>query len=294
MHVTRPARTLCPHPAQWLPRARALALAALVDLSDPSPCSLLCLRILRLLLRPLLCPQYDVRTDDITMIAIYLEDMSNLQAAHEQEINELAAAVEGEENATKKRQSLREMRRKSTAVAPSSLDIAMKRSKNIETTEAEKIVRRVMTKEKRKAVLAATSAEDAIGAEARPAEGKFNYKEGETVSAGEVAEIKKAVSTNFLLGHLSESQKEEARATVLRHPLRHPSCHHPMHRATPPATTPPATTPSHLRSPRPPHPARSSRPLTPPAHPACPRCHRVAPGLRLDAAMPLQRGRQDH
>ena len=61
--------------------------------------------------------QYDVRTDDITMIAIYLEDMGGLAAAHQAEVAALAQmSVESADGSAVKRQQLRELRRKSSAL----------------------------------------------------------------------------------------------------------------------------------------------------------------------------------
>ena len=72
-----------------------------------------------------------VRTDDITMIAIYLEETGSLAMAHEAEraaletaaladtANGGASGKDGKNPAAGKRQSMRELRRKSSAMDPS-------------------------------------------------------------------------------------------------------------------------------------------------------------------------------
>ena len=63
--------------------------------------------------------QYDVRTDDITMITIYLEEMSGLAAAHDAELAALKTeSTKSDNNSSKKNETLRELRRKSSVTAP--------------------------------------------------------------------------------------------------------------------------------------------------------------------------------
>ena len=113
--------------------------------------------------------QYDVRTDDITMIAIYLEETGGLETAHEADRAALATAAFTETAGAKspgsvavKRMSMRELRRKSAAMDPSRQSmggaLGVTGSKKTESDDA-RPVRRVMTKEKRKAVLS-TSLDD--------------------------------------------------------------------------------------------------------------------------------------
>ena len=64
--------------------------------------------------------QYDVRTDDITMTAIYLEDMAGLAAAHQAEVAALAEmSAQSAEGSVVKKQQLRELRRKSSVLLTS-------------------------------------------------------------------------------------------------------------------------------------------------------------------------------
>ena len=92
--------------------------------------------------------QYDVRTDDITMIAIYLEEMAGIDAAH---VAESATISNDAKNADTpaKRISLRELRRKSSAPAKPIMPTGVTKQSQEEEIKA---VRRVMTKEKKRMV----------------------------------------------------------------------------------------------------------------------------------------------
>ena len=106
--------------------------------------------------------QYDVRTDDITMIAIYLEDTGGLARAHAEA---MAAAVAAEEKTTPpgslrssmtlRRSSLvlREQRRKSSSLLEDhakgiALGVTSSSKSKDATQEDARPVRRVMTKER--------------------------------------------------------------------------------------------------------------------------------------------------
>ena len=155
------------------------------------------------------------------MIAIYLEEMGGLAAAHEAEKAALAtvafqnaAGTEGAVGHAQKRQSMRELRRKSAALDPSkqSMGVALGVTSNAKKVDAEdaRPVRRVMTKEKRKAVLSSSQDDMSTADWSKQSETGFKYKVSDKkVKSGDVEEIAKAVSTNFLLSHLNEQQQQE-------------------------------------------------------------------------------------
>ena len=157
--------------------------------------------------------QYDVRTDDITMIAIYLEEMGGLANAHASELATLEKeSADAASNAAEKRQKLRELRRKSSAIVDSKghAGVAAGVTGNAKKVEAEdaRPVRRVMTKEKRKVIMSTSEEKEKDWSEQK--ERGFTYElSGRKVADTELEEIGSAVATNFLLSHLNKEQQKE-------------------------------------------------------------------------------------
>ena len=86
--------------------------------------------------------QYEVRTDDITMIAIYLEEMSRMDEAHEQvRLGLQKKADDTGASWAERRQSLRDLRRKSSALDASKAQTKLQSG----TPDVYKPVRRVMS-----------------------------------------------------------------------------------------------------------------------------------------------------
>eukprot|EP00966_Prymnesium_polylepis_P119785 2768264-Prymnesium_polylepis.1 len=154
--------------------------------------------------------QYDVRTDDITMIAIYLEDMANVDAEH-------AAQQQTKNQDMKRRSSVSQvkaanikgaemMRKKSLANRKMSMGVglgALQVEDDLEQEVESKPVRRIMTKEKRKLMT------DSVDTGQSKPESGFNYKVIGKVKPVEVKEIESAVKGNFLLSHLNTEQRGE-------------------------------------------------------------------------------------
>jgi len=152
--------------------------------------------------------QYDVRTDDITMIAIYLEDMEKVDEAHQQHfdkdqskrrssVSQVKAKIDAE-TANMRKKSLAN-RKMSMGAGLGGLHV----EDDLETEVESRPVRRVMTKEKRK--LMSDNADDGK----QVAEAGFNYKVVGKVKSADLVEINRAVKTNFLLSHLNETQRDE-------------------------------------------------------------------------------------
>jgi len=165
--------------------------------------------------------QYDVRTDDITMTAIYLEDMGGLAQAHDDEVKRLQVEAEAlapnENGAALRRQSVREIRRKSCAIQNVKVKAPGSELNKVPETVTEgdaRPVRRVMTKEKRKIILA-PSTQISDGDEkgfSYTVVGKSGEDTGEQQSEHEL--IKMAISTNFLLSHLNIEQQKAVFASM--------------------------------------------------------------------------------
>ena len=168
--------------------------------------------------------QFDVRTDDITMTLILLEETDGLEAAFLEEQARLAKLLaenkkDGEAGSPMPRAALR---RQSTAALAASaaqkLQNATKEgarrqsaigiSLGGQAVEGEQVkpVRRVMTKEKRQVVQGQSEDMDVSKSDQKESGWTMEVSEA-AIPDAEKAEIKKAVATNFLLAHLNEEQQ---------------------------------------------------------------------------------------
>ena len=156
--------------------------------------------------------QYDVRTDDITMIAIYLEDMGKLQEAHDAEKEKLKEQSVTAASVALKKKASQELRRKSSAFISPSQGLALGvtgNAKKVDSADDARPVRRVMTKEKRKMVIANSQDQEAHDWSKIKEEG-FDYTVGSKVGidSEDIDLITRAVSSNFLLSHLNQNQRK--------------------------------------------------------------------------------------
>ena len=177
--------------------------------------------------------QFDVRTDDITMTLILLEETEGLEAAFYEEQARLAkllaetkkdaeGGAAGGAAGGRRPSCCAALRRQSTAAlavtAAQKLQLAGREaykrqsavgiSLGAQSVEGEQVkpVRRVMTKQKRQVVQGQSEDMDVSGGDKKESGWTMEVSEA-AIPEAERAEIKKAVATNFLLAHLNQEQQ---------------------------------------------------------------------------------------
>ncbi len=171
--------------------------------------------------------QYDVRTDDITMIALYLEEMDGVTNAFLEEEKKLAKeGAAADAGGDPRRNSLAaNLRRQSVSRKGSAggwdairrvSAVGISLGKSVVEGEQQRPVRRVMTKEKRQVVTSASAEDGSFNASGKPEEGWGFKVLGKVSGEKEVEEIRAAVATNFLLSHLNAAQQKEVFSAMER------------------------------------------------------------------------------